>query len=197
MGSLLTLSRGIDRLNRAIGRASAWLVVLAILISAANALIRKLPDTISSNAWLEAQWWLFAAVFLLAAPWTLSSNEHIRIDIVSNHFPRWLRNAIEVIGHALFLLPLAVLMVWLAWPFFLASYAQNEQSLNAGGLPQWPAKLLIPVGFALLALQGVSELIKCIAIRRGVLPEAAGGGAHATLAEPHARAGDPPGRADD
>lgn len=178
MGTLLVLCRGIDRLNRAIGRASAWLVVAAILISAANALIRKLPDTISSNAWLELQWWLFAAVFLLAAPWTLCSNEHIRIDIVSNHLRQPLRNAIELIGHLLFLLPLAVLMVWLAWPFFLASFAQNEQSLNAGGLPQWPAKLLIPIGFALLALQGVSELIKRIAIVRGMLAEESGGGAH-------------------
>lgn len=177
MGRLLALSRGIDRLNRAIGRASAWLVVAAILISAANALIRKLPDSISSNAWLELQWWLFAAVFLLAAPWTLSSNEHIRIDIVSSHLRRGLRNAIELIGHVLFLLPLAVLMVWLAWPFFLASFAQNEQSLNAGGLPQWPAKLLIPIGFALLALQGVSELVKRIAIMRGQLAETSEGSA--------------------
>ncbi|MEW5964289.1 MAG: TRAP transporter small permease subunit [Pseudomonadota bacterium] len=197
MGALLAVSRGIDRLNRAIGRASAWLVVAAILISAGNALIRKLPDTISSNAWLELQWWLFASVFLLAAPWTLASNEHVRIDIVSNHLPRPLRSAIEVIGHALFLLPLAVLMVWLAWPFFLASYAQNEQSLNAGGLPQWPAKLLIPIGFALLALQGVSELVKRIAIVRGLLTEESGAGAHAILAGPHGQAGGPPGHADE
>lgn len=181
MGTLLALSRGIDRLNRIIGRGSAWLVVAAILISAANALIRKLPDTISSNAWLELQWWLFAAVFLLAAPWTLSSNEHIRIDIVSNRLRQGQRNAIEVIGHLLFLLPMTVLMVWLAWPFFVASFAQNEQSLNAGGLPQWPAKMLIPIGFALLALQGLSELIKRIAIIRGALTEPSVGSVH----EPH------------
>lgn len=168
MGMLLALSRAIDRINRSIGRAVSWLVVAAILVSAANAIVRKLPDTISSNAWLELQWWLFAAVFLFAAPWTLAANEHIRIDIVSSRFPRRIRNMVELIGHLLFLLPVAVLIVVLGWSFFLSSYTQNEQSLNAGGLPQWPAKLLIPVGFLLLVLQGISELIKRLAIIAGV-----------------------------
>ena len=181
MKRLLGLCRLVDLVTRAIGRASAWLVVAAILVSAANAIIRKLPDTISSNAWLELQWWLFSAVFLLAAPWTLAVNEHIRIDIVSSRFPRRWRNAIEVAGHALFLLPMAVLVVWLAWPFFLTSWVQNEQSSNAGGLPQWPAKLLIVLGFTLLALQGVAELVKRVAIITGALPEeeAASAGTHA------------------
>lgn len=166
MQALIALSRAIDALNGGIGRWVAWLVVAAAVISAGNAVIRKLFD-LSSNAWLEAQWLLFGMVFLLAAPWTLASNEHIRIDVVSARLPVRIRNAIEIIGHVFFLLPIAVVMVYTSWPFFTTSWAQNEQSLNAGGLPQWPAKFLIPLGFALLFVQGISELIKRIAIING------------------------------
>jgi TRAP-type mannitol/chloroaromatic compound transport system permease small subunit len=170
MKGLLALSRGIDAATHRLGQWVAWLVVAAALISAGNAVIRKLFD-LSSNAWLELQWWLYAAVFLLAAPSTLALNGHIRIDILNQRFSRAWRNWIEIIGHALFLMPMAAIVVWTSWPFFVASFEQNEQSPNYGGLPQWPAKLLIPVAFAILFLQGVSELIKRIAIMRGELPE--------------------------
>jgi TRAP-type mannitol/chloroaromatic compound transport system permease small subunit len=170
MRALLALSRWIDAATRMIGQSVAWLIVVAALISGGNAVIRKVFD-ISSNAWLELQWWLFAAVFLLAAPWTLALNEHIRIDIVNERLPRWARNAIEIVGHVFFLLPMAALVAYTSWPFFVASYEQNEQSSNFGGLPQWPVKLLIPISFALLFVQGLSELIKRIAIINGDLPD--------------------------
>jgi len=117
------------------------------------------------------QWWLFAAVFLLAAPWTLAVNEHIRIDVVNSRLSQRARNIIELIGHALFLLPTAAMIVYTSSIFFATSYAQNEQSPNAGGLPQWPIKILIPVAFAWLFAQGISELIKRIAIMRGDMAE--------------------------
>jgi TRAP-type mannitol/chloroaromatic compound transport system permease small subunit len=183
MQQLLALSRLIDYATRRIGEAVAWLVLAAALISAGNAIVRKLFD-ISSNSWLELQWWLYAVVFLFAAPWTLSLNEHIRIDILNQRFPRPLRNAIEIVGHVFFLLPAAALIVWTSWSFFLASFLQNEQSPNFGGLPQWPAKLLIPVSFALLFVQGISELIKRIAIMHGELPEPDARGAHGAAAGP-------------
>jgi TRAP-type mannitol/chloroaromatic compound transport system permease small subunit len=170
MRGLLQVSRLIDAATERLGRWVAWLVVVAALISAGNAVIRKLFDT-SSNAWLELQWWLFSAVFLLAAPWTLALNEHIRIDILNQRYPRWLRNTIEIAGHALFLLPMAAIIVWTSWPFFVASFLQNEQSPNYGGLPQWPAKFLIPLAFSILFVQGLSELIKRLAIMRGELAE--------------------------
>jgi len=173
MKVLLALSRLIDSATRALGRWIAWLVVAAALISAGNAIIRKLFD-LSSNAWLELQWWLFSAVFLLAAPWTLALNEHIRIDILNQRFSRRVRNAIEIIGHVFFLMPMAAVIVWTSWPFFLTSYEQNEQSSNYGGLPQWPAKFLIPLAFSILFIQGLSELIKRIAIMRCELAETDG-----------------------
>jgi TRAP-type mannitol/chloroaromatic compound transport system permease small subunit len=177
MQALLALSRGIDAATTRLGQWVAWLVVAAALISAGNAIIRKLFD-VSSNAWLELQWWLYGAVFLLAAPWTLRLNEHIRIDILSQRFSPTRRNAIEIIGHVFFLLPTAALIVWTSVPFFLSSYAQNEQSSNFGGLPQWPAKFLIPLAFTVLFVQGLSELIKRIAILRGELVESESGGVH-------------------
>ena len=175
MKALLGLSRLIDGATRFIGQRIAWLIVAAALISAGNAIIRKLFD-VSSNAWLELQWWLFSAVFLLAAPWTLALNEHIRIDIVNQRLPQWACNAIEIIGHVFFLLPMAAVVVWTSWPFFVTSYEQNEQSSNYGGLPQWPAKFLIPLAFSILFIQGISELIKRIAIIRGDLAETDGSG---------------------
>jgi TRAP-type mannitol/chloroaromatic compound transport system permease small subunit len=182
MKRLLELSRSIDRMNETIGKWMAWLVVVAAVVSAGNAVIRKLFDT-SSNAWLELQWWLFGMVFLLCAPWTLASNEHIRIDIVNNLFPRRLKNAVEVIGHTLFLLPVCLVMLYTGIPFFITSFLQNEQSANAGGLPLYPPKFLIPLGFALLLIQGISELIKRFAIIGGHLKDTVSGGGHHAAAE--------------
>lgn len=170
MQALLAASRWIDAGTRLLGQSVAWLIIVAAVISAGNAIVRKLFD-ISSNAWLEMQWWLFAAVFLLAAPWTLALNEHIRIDIVNERLPKWLRNTIEVVGHVFFLLPTAALVAYTSWYFFLASWEQNEQSSNYGGLPQWPVKFLIPLAFTILFVQGISELIKRVAIINGDLPD--------------------------
>ena len=180
MDWLLRTSRAIDALNQRIGKSLAWLILVVVLISATNATVRKLFDT-SSNAWLELQWVLFGVVFLLCAPWTLLSNEHVRIDIVNNLLPKKLRNIIELIGHIFFLLPLTIIMVVTSVPFFVRSFRINEQSMNAGGLPQWPAKSLIMIGFALLFLQGISELIKRIAVMQGVIADPHEGGAHSAV----------------
>ena len=168
--TLLPFSRRIDAMNTWLGQRLSWLILAAVFVSAANASVRKIFDT-SSNSWLELQWVLFSIVFLLCSPWTLLSNEHIRIDIVNNFLPKWLRNTIEVVGHSLFLLPLTIIMIVTGIPFFLRSIEINEQSGNAGGLPQWPAKSLIMIGFVLLFVQGVSELIKRVAIIRGLIPD--------------------------
>jgi TRAP-type mannitol/chloroaromatic compound transport system permease small subunit len=168
--SLLPMTRGIDKINTWIGKRLAWLILAAVVVSTANAIVRKTFDT-SSNSWLELQWVLFSIVFLLCSPWTLLSNEHIRIDIVNNLLPMRVRNSIDVIGHGFFLLPLAAVMIVTGVPFFLRSFQINEQSGNAGGLPQWPTKSLIMIGFALLFVQGVSELIKRIAVMRGLIPD--------------------------
>jgi TRAP-type mannitol/chloroaromatic compound transport system permease small subunit len=176
------VSRGIDAFNARLGKWLSWLVVAAVLVSAVNATVRKVLDT-SSNAWLELQWVLFGAVFLLCSPWTLGSNEHIRIDIVNNMFPKQVRNVIDVVGHALFLLPLSLIMIITGWPFFTRSYEINEQSMNAGGLPQWPAKFLVFLAFSLLFLQGISELIKRIAIMRDLLADTATATAHEVVVE--------------
>lgn len=183
MTLLLALARGIDAVNARIGKTAAWLILVSILVSAINAIVRKLFD-MSSNSWLELQWVLFAAVFLLCASWTLLDNEHIRIDIVNAHLPKRTRDGIDIFGHLFFLLPFSILLLWTSWPFFIASFEINEQSLNAGGLPQWPAKLLVPVGFFFLTLQGISELIKRIAIFTGKMedPHEGSGGSHAALA---------------
>lgn len=166
MKALLALSRGIDGITTRLGKAVSWLVVAAILVSAGNAVVRKAFD-VSSNAWLELQWWMFGAVFLLAAPWTLQANEHIRIDVVSSRLTERTRHLVDILGHALFLLPVAAVVLATAWPFFLRAYHQNEQSANAGGLAQWPPKLLIPLAFAILLAQGLSELVKRIAALGG------------------------------
>jgi TRAP-type mannitol/chloroaromatic compound transport system permease small subunit len=164
-------------MNSWIGRVVAWAIFLAVVISTVNAIVRKVFAT-SSNAWLELQWILFGAVFLLCASWTLVANEHIRIDVVSNFLSKRTRNIIDVIGHSLFLLPITLVMMYYSWPFFWRSMLQNEQSTNAGGLPVYPPKLLVPLGFTLLAIQAVSELIKRIAIMRGDLADVSGGGHH-------------------
>jgi TRAP-type mannitol/chloroaromatic compound transport system permease small subunit len=185
MGGLLGLSRAIDGMNSWLGRVVAWFILAAVLISAVNATVRKIFDT-SSNSWLELQWVLFGAVFLICAPWTLIHNEHIRIDVVSSMLSQKTRNRIDVMGHLLFLIPMAAVMVWTSWPFVMTSLMQNEQSSNAGGLPVYPAKALVLIGFALLLLQGFSELIKRIAIMRGLLADTSSGGGHHAAAEAEA-----------
>lgn len=170
MQPLLALSRAIDHFNSWAGRWLSWLVVVAVLISAVNAIVRKLFD-MSSNAFLEMQWVLFSIVFLMCSPWTLLNNEHIRIDIINHRMPLRLRSWIDFIGHSLFLLPFSIIMLYMAVPFFLASWRVNEQSFSAGGLPQWPAKALIMIGMLMLLAQGISELIKRIAVMRGLLPD--------------------------
>jgi len=168
--SLLTISRGIDAFTRWVGKRLAWLILVAVVVSALNAIVRKSFDT-SSNSWLELQWVLFSIVFLLCSSWTLLDNEHIRIDIVNNMLPKQVRNSIDLIGHAFFLIPLTVVMIITGGPFFMRSVEINEQSGNAGGLPQWPAKSLIIIGFTMLLAQGISELIKRIAVMRGLIPD--------------------------
>ncbi len=168
--AFLPVTRIIDAVTTWIGKRLSWLVVGAILVSAVNATVRKVFDT-SSNSWLELQWVLFSIVFLLCSPWTLLANEHIRIDIVNNMLPQRARNIIDVIGHAFFLLPLTIVMILTGVPFFLVSYGQNEQSLNAGGLPQWPSKSLIMIAFALMLVQGISELVKRLAVMRGLIAD--------------------------
>jgi TRAP-type mannitol/chloroaromatic compound transport system permease small subunit len=180
--SLLTMSRGIDAFTRWVGKRLAWLILVAVVVSALNAIVRKSFDT-SSNSWLELQWVLFSIVFLLCSSWTLLDNEHIRIDIVNNMMPKRVRDSIDVVGHAFFLIPLTVVMIITGGPFFMRSVEINEQSGNAGGLPQWPAKSLIIIGFTLLLVQGISELIKRIAVMRGLIPDPHASQVHALEAE--------------
>ncbi len=182
MQGLLRLSAAIDRLTAFVGHAVSWLILLAVLISAGNAVVRKAFD-MSSNAWLELQWYLFSATFLLAASYTLQRNDHIRIDIVSGMLPKSVRNWIDLLGHFLMLMPFVILMVYEAYPFVMTSFAQQEVSTNAGGLIIWPAKALLLAGFVLLAAQGVSEIIKRIAIMRGLIPDPHEGESAQTLAE--------------
>ena len=168
--TLLPVTRVVDAVTTWIGKRIAWLILAAVVVSAVNATVRKIFDT-SSNSWLELQWVLFSAVFLLCSPWTLLENEHIRIDIVNNMLPNWLRNTIDAVGHAFFLLPLTIILIVTGIPFFLRSVEINEQSGNAGGLPQWPSKALIMIAFAMLFIQGVSELVKRIAVMRDLIPD--------------------------
>ncbi len=170
MKALLGLSRAIDALSAHLGKLLSWLVLAMVLISAANATIRKLFDY-SSNAYLEIQWYLFAAVFLLGAGYTLLRNEHVRIDIISNRLSPRTRNWIDVIGIVFFLFPMSIIIAWLSWPLLEDAWVRNEVSTNAGGLIIWPARLLVPVGFALLILQGISELIKRFAYLGGLIPD--------------------------
>lgn len=166
MEALLALSRMIDRVNEAIGKWVSWLILASILVSSINAVVRK-TFNMSSNAWLELQWYLFGAAFLLAAAYTLKQNEHIRIDIVYGLFSRRIQHWIDLLGHILFLMPFALLMVFYLIPYVSRSYVSGELSTNAGGLIIWPAKAMLLVGFFLLAWQGVSEIIKKIAIMNG------------------------------
>jgi TRAP-type mannitol/chloroaromatic compound transport system permease small subunit len=166
MPALLALSGWIDRLSRATFWLAEWMVLAACAIAAGNAFIRY-GFSISSNAWLEAQWYLFAGVVMLGASWTLLRNQHVRVDLVYGAMSRRTRLWVDVFGLAVFLLPGMALLAWMTWPFFLDSFWRGEESGSPGGLLRWPAKILIPVGFALMVLQGLSELIKRVAILRG------------------------------
>jgi TRAP-type mannitol/chloroaromatic compound transport system permease small subunit len=170
VSSLLSLSRIIDRLNERVGQAFYWLVLVTVLISAANAIVRKVFNY-SSNGLLEIQWYFFSAIFLFLAGYTLLRNEHVRIDVISSRLSKRAQTWIDILGTLFFLLPMAILLMWLSWPVFVDAYQRNEVSTNAGGLIIWPARLLVPVGFFLLVAQGLSELIKRIAFLRGLIPD--------------------------
>ena len=170
MTLLLKLSQLIDWLTERVGKGAFWLVLIMTLISAGNAVVRFIFNY-SSNGLLEIQWYLFAAVFLLCSPYTLQKNEHVRIDVLSGKLsPRGLA-VIDIIGTLFFLLPMVVVVLWLSLPLVAESYKINEMSANAGGLIRWPVKILLPIGFTLLALQGVSELIKRIAFLAGMIDD--------------------------
>ena len=170
MAGLLALSRAVDRLNEFIGKWISWLILVAILVSAVNAVIRK-TFNMSSNAWLELQWYLFGAAFLLAAAYTLRQNEHIRIDILYGMWSRRVQHWIDLFGHVFFLMPFVTLMIFYFVPYVSLSYRIGEVSTNSGGLILWPAKLLLLVGFVQLGIQGISEIIKKIAIMTGKMDD--------------------------
>lgn len=170
MSVFLMFSRLIDRVNEWIGKLSMWLVLAAVLISAGNAIMRK-AFNISSNAYLEIQWYLFAAVFMLAAAYVFLHNGHVRIDFIAARLSKRTNAIIDSLGIVIFLIPLCVILIDLSWPFFMRTYLSGEMSENAGGLIRWPVVLLIPLGFALLLLQGVSELIKRIAFLTGAIEQ--------------------------
>ena len=170
MSLLLRLSRAIDALNERVGHLVYWLILAAVVVSAGNASVRYAFDK-SSNGWLELQWYLYSAVFLLAAGYTLLHNEHVRIDVINSHLPPRARAWIDLLGGLFFLLPMAVIILVLSWPMFVESVVRDEVSSDAGGLLRWPAKLLIPAGFLLLALQGISEIIKRAAFLLGRIPD--------------------------
>ena len=166
MGALLKISRAIDWLNDKLGWLASWMVLAACLISAGNAMSRYAFD-LSSNAWLEIQWYLFAAIVMLGASHTLRVNEHVRVDIVYTHLSERGKEWLDLVGTALFLVPSMLVIAWYSIPFFLQSWEVQEVSWNAGGLIRWPVKILVPIGFTLVALQGVSEVIKRAAALRG------------------------------
>ena len=170
MSFLLRLSRAIDALNERVGHLVYWLVLAAVVVSAANASVRYAFD-MSSNAWLELQWYLFSAVFLLAAGYTLLHNEHVRIDVIVSRLSPRGRAWVDLLGGHFFLLPMAIIIMVLSWPIVVESFGRNEYSSDAGGLLRWPVKILIPIGFLLLTLQGVSEIIKRIGFLRGQIPD--------------------------
>jgi len=170
MGGLLAVSRVIDAVTGFIGTHVKWLILISILVSAVNAVIRKAFD-MSSNAWLELQWYLFGAAFLFAAAHTLRQNEHIRIDIIYGMFKRRTQLWIDLIGHVFFLMPFVILMTWLLVPYVVQAWTNQEVSTNAGGLIIWPARAFLLIGFALLILQGLSEIIKKIAVMTGEIDD--------------------------
>ena len=168
MHALLSFARIIDSINEKVGKSAAWLILIAVIVSTVNALIRY-TFSIGSNAWLELQWYLFAGTFLLCAPWTLKCNEHIRIDVVTGRFSPRVHAYIDIVGGLFFLIPVCLVILWSAFPFAWESIITAENSSNAGGLIVWPAKVLIPIAFTLLLLQGVSEVIKRFAFLQGLI----------------------------
>ena len=170
MKTLLMLSRFIDAVNTRVGKAVYWLVLVAVLVSAANAIVRKVFN-MSSNSFLELQWYLFSAIFLFCAGYTLLRNEHVRIDVITGRLTPRAQAWIDVFGTVFFLLPMALLFIWLSWPVFVRTFVHGEISTNAGGLMIWPARLMVPLGFTLLALQGLSELVKRVAFLAGSGPD--------------------------
>jgi TRAP-type mannitol/chloroaromatic compound transport system permease small subunit len=170
MQAMLGIARAIDALNERVGRTVYWLVLAMVLLSAGNAIVRKV-FSVSSNAYLEGQWYLFSAVFLLCAGYTLLKNEHVRIDIIAGRLTPKTQAWIDILGTIFFLMPMAILIMALSWPYFMRAYTEHEISGSAGGLILWPARLLLPIGFALLVLQGFSELIKRIAFVAGKGPD--------------------------
>ncbi|MCK8785387.1 TRAP transporter small permease subunit [Roseomonas sp. NAR14] len=170
MGPFLAFSRAVDGLNAAVGKLADFAVLASCAISAGNAFVRY-GISYSSNAWLEVQWYLFAVIVMFGAPYTLFRNEHVRVDLVYGNLPQRARLWVDVFGIIVFLLPATILLTWMTWPFFLDSFVRMEGSPNAGGLLRWPVKLVLPVGFFLLSLQGLSELVKRIALLRGDKPE--------------------------
>jgi TRAP-type mannitol/chloroaromatic compound transport system permease small subunit len=171
LNALLALSRAIDRLNEVVGKTVIWLVLIVVVISAGNAVVRYALDW-SSNGLLEIQWYLFSAIFLLCAGYVLKKNEHIRIDVVFGRFSARTQNWIDVFGIVVFFMPMVLLTLWLSWPVFMNAWQSGETSANPGGLVRWPVRLLMPIGFLLLALQGVAELIKRVAFLTGNGPNA-------------------------
>ncbi|MGZ5706899.1 MAG: TRAP transporter small permease subunit [Usitatibacter sp.] len=170
MELLLRMSRLVDAVNERIGRSVYWLVLVAVLVSAGNAIIRKVFN-MSSNAWLELQWYLFSAIFLLCAGYTLLHNGHVRIDVIAGKLSPKAQAWIDILGTVFFLLPMALMLTWMSWPYFVHSFQNKEISGSACGLIFWPARLLLPVGFGLLALHGLSELVKRIAFVAGKGPD--------------------------
>lgn len=170
MKALLALSRAIDGANERIFRIVMWLILVVTLVSSGNAVVRYLFDR-SSNSWLELQWYLFSAIFLFCAAYTLKANEMVRIDVISSRLSRRAQAWIDVLGTVAFLMPITIMMAWLSWPVFMQAFTHNEMSSNAGGLIVWPARLMVPLGFALLLLQALSELIKILAFLSGDGPD--------------------------
>lgn len=170
MNFLLRFSRLIDGASTRIGAALIWLILAAVLISAGNAIVRKI-FSVSSNAFLEVQWYLFAAVFMLGAGFAFLKNAHVRIDFISNRLSPRTRNIIDIVGIVVFLLPLCYMLIVISWPLFVNAWNSGEMSQNAGGLIRWPMYLMVPVGFTLLALQGISEIIKRAAFLAGTGPD--------------------------
>jgi len=170
MQTLLRMARSIDALNELVGRWVYWLVLVVALESAGNAIVRKVFDW-SSNALLELQWYLFSAIFLLCAGWTLLHNDHVRIDIIQGRLRPRVQAWIDVLGAVFFLMPMVAIFFWLSVPWFWRSFTEHEISGSAGGLLFWPARILVPIGFALLGLQGLSELVKRIAFLAGKGPD--------------------------
>jgi TRAP-type mannitol/chloroaromatic compound transport system permease small subunit len=184
---LLGISRLIDSLNNRVGHLAYWLTLIAVLVSSGNATVRYLFDT-SSNAWLELQWYLFSAVFLLCGGYALLHSAHVRIDVIYSRWSRRTQLYIDVFGIMFFLLPMAILILYLSWPVFMNAFMNKEISSNSGGLIVWPARLLLPVGFFLLVIQGISELIKRVAIIQGLIPDPALDAGGPTAEEELARA---------